>query len=305
MTTSLTEDRRARDDAGVATASSPARGGRHRRRGVGRGDASTPALSTGAGLGLGLALLWLSVLVLLPLAAVIATAASGGWEGAVRVLTQPQTLAAIRFTVVQAAGVAALDAVVGTAIAWVLVRDRFRGKAALEVLIDIPFALPTVVAGLVLLALYGPRSPLGIDVANTTWAVTLALAFVTLPFVVRTVQPVLERLDTDVEDAARSLGASGLTVLRRIVLPALAPAIAAGAALAFARGISEYGALVLISGNLAMRTEVASVRILSYIEGGDLAAAAVVATVLLAISLAVTLTLGVLARRRTGGGAHA
>lgn len=281
--TSLTQD--------DAVDAASRRGGRVRRSWGTVAAAPAPRLSTGAGLGLGVAVLWLSVLVLLPLAAVVAAAAAGGGEGVVRVLTQPQTLAAIRLTLVQAALVTALNVVTGTVIAWVLVRDRFRGRRALEVLIDIPFALPTVVAGLVLLSLYGPRSPLGVDVANTQTAVALALAFVTLPFVVRTVQPVLENLDRDAEDAARSLGASQWTVVRRIVLPALAPAIAAGAALSFARGVSEYGALVLIAGNLAMRTEVASVRILGYIEGGDIAAAAVVATALLAVSLAVTLSL--------------
>ena len=133
-----------------------------------------------------------------------------------------------------------------------------------------PFALPTIVAGLVLLSLYGPTSPLGIDVANTRSAVFLALLFVTLPFVVRTVQPVLEELDGEVEEAAASLGASRITIFRRIILPSLAPAIAAGAAMSFARAVSEYGSLVLLSGNLPMRTEVTSVRILTYIENGDL-----------------------------------
>ncbi|WP_082097292.1 sulfate ABC transporter permease subunit CysT [Demequina silvatica] len=307
-----------RDDAAVAASSRPGVAGgdgvgrpgtsRRRRGGGARGSHASssrgvapaaPPLSAGAGLGLGLAVLWLSLLVLLPLAAVIATAAAGGWDGVVRVLTQPQTVAAIRLTLEQAALVTVVNAVMGTAIAWVLVRDRFPGRRVLDVVIDVPFALPTVVAGLVLLALYGPQSPLGVDIANTKVAVAFALAFVTLPFVVRTVQPVLETLDRSAEDAARSLGASGWTVFRRIVLPALAPAIAAGAALSFARGVAEYGSLVLISGNLAMRTEVASVRMLGYIEGGDMAAAAVVATFLLAISLAVTLGLGLF--NRVGG----
>ena len=138
----------------------------------------------------------------------------------------------------------------GTLIAWVLVRDRFVGKRALEVVIDIPFALPTIVAGLVLLSLYGPTSPLGVNVANTRQAVFLRFLFVTLPFVVRTVQPVLAELDVEVEEAAASLGASRFVTFRRMILPALVPAIAAGAALSFARGMSEYGSLVLLSGNL-------------------------------------------------------
>ena len=151
----------------------------------------------------------------------------------------------------------------GTVIAWVLVRDRFPGKSVLNVIIDVPFALPTIVAGLVLLSLYGPNSPLGVHWAFTEKAVFLALAFVTLPFIVRTVQPVLEELEADVEEAAASLGATRFTIMRRIILPSLAPAIAAGAALSFARAISEYGSLVLLSGNRPFETEVVSVRVLT------------------------------------------
>ena len=170
----------------------------------------------------------------------------------------------------------------------------------LEVLIDIPFALPTIVAGLVLLSLYGSDSPLGVDVANTRSAVFLAFLFVTLPFVVRTVQPVLAELDAEVEEAAASLGASRFTAFRRIILPSLAPAIAAGAALSFARAVSEYGSLVLLSGNLPFKTEVTSVRILSSVENDNLAGAAAVATILLAISLAVIVALDVVQRRVSG-----
>ncbi|WP_426572310.1 sulfate ABC transporter permease subunit CysT [Aquihabitans sp. McL0605] len=242
-------------------------------------------------------MLWFSLLVLIPLAAVIVQSTSIGWAGFWDVLTNPQTAAAIRLTVTQALYVTAANVVLGTLIAWVLVRDDFFGKRLLEVLIDIPFALPTIVAGLVLLSLYGPQSPLGVNVANTQKAVYLALAFVTLPFVVRTVQPVLEELDVEVEEAAASLGASRIVTFRRIILPALAPAIASGAALSFARAISEYGSLVLLSGNLAMRTEVTSVRMLTYIENGDTAAAAVVASVLLAVSFLVIVVLDIIQRR--------
>jgi sulfate transport system permease protein len=246
---------------------------------------------------MGVALTWFSWLVLIPLSAVAATTVAGGWDVFVSTLTSPQTFAAIRLTVVQAGYVTAINVVMGTAIAWVLVRDRFWGRSALNVIIDIPFALPTIVAGLVLLALYGPQSPIGVDVANTETAVFLALAFVTLPFVVRTVQPVLEELEADVEEAAYSLGATRLTTFRRVILPSLVPAIAAGAALSFARAISEYGSLVLLSGNLPMRTEVASVRVLSYIENGNLAAASAVATILLVVALAVIVGLDLLQRR--------
>jgi sulfate/thiosulfate transport system permease protein len=165
------------------------------------------------------------------------------------------------------------------------------------VLIDIPFALPTIVAGLVLLSLYGTDSPIGIDIANQRPAVFLAFLFVTLPFVVRMVQPVLEELDLDVEEAAASLGASRFTTFRRIILPSLTPAITAGAALSFARGVSEYGSLVLLSGNLPNRTEVASVRILTYLENGNQSGAAVIAAILLLIALIVIVGLDFVQRR--------
>lgn len=254
-------------------------------------------------LGLGVALTWFSVLVLIPLSAVVITAAGGGWSEFWGTVSSPQTAAAIRLTVAQAALVTAINVVMGTALAWVLVRDRFWGKRALDIVIDVPFALPTIVAGLVLLSLYGPRSPLGVNVANTRLAVFLALAFVTLPFVVRTTQPVLEALERDVEEAAASLGAGRLTTFRRVILPALAPAIAAGAALSFARGISEYGSLVLLSGNLPNRTEVASVRVLAYLENGNQAAAASVAAILLVVALVVIVGLDVLQRRVARRGA--
>ena len=254
-------------------------------------------LTRTSGVGLGVAVLWFSLLVLIPLSAVVAAAVEGGWGNFWDAVTAPQTAAAIRLTVGTAFLVTLVNVVMGTLIAWVLVRDRFFGKRAIEVLIDIPFALPTIVAGLVLLSLYGPRSPLGINVANSRPAVFLAFLFVTLPFVVRTVQPVLAELDPEVEEAARSLGASRLTTFRRIPLPALTPAIFSGAALSFARGVSEYGSLVLLSGNLPMRTEVTSVRVLSSIENDNLTAAAAVATVLLVISLVVIVAIDLLQRR--------
>ncbi|WP_122816261.1 sulfate ABC transporter permease subunit CysT [Nocardioides pantholopis] len=262
-----------------------------------RRSAAPTNLTTASGIGLGVAMIWFSLLVLIPLCAVVVTAAEGGWGAFWTTITNDQTAAAIRLTVFTAAAVTAVNVVMGTLIAWVLVRDRFPGKAALEVLIDIPFALPTIVAGLVLLSLYGTDSPLGFDVANQRSSVFLAYLFVTLPFVVRTVQPVLEEMEKDVEDAAASLGASRATTFRRVILPSLAPAIAAGAALSFARGVSEYGALVLLSGNLPFQTEVVSVRILGSVENNNLAGAASVATVLLVISLAVIVTLDVIQRK--------
>lgn len=281
----------------VSAAPRPSEGATDRRPARVRRPARPGHLSRASGLGLGVAMLWFSLLVLIPLAAVVVTALDGGWDVFWRALTNEQTFAAIRLTVTQALLVTAVNVVMGTLIAWVLVRDRFFGQRALEVLIDIPFALPTIVAGLVLLSLYGPDSPVGIDVVNKRPAVFLAFLFVTLPFVVRTVQPVLAELDPEAEEAAASLGAGRFTTFRRVVLPSLIPAIAAGAALSFARGVSEYGSLVLLSGNIPMETEVSSVRILSSIENNNLDSAAAVATILLVISLVVIVVLDVVQRR--------
>lgn len=275
--------------ATVAVESRPAR----TRRSASSGTALTPA----SGLGLGVAMTWFSLLVLIPLSAIVVKASGGGWSTYESVLTSENTRAALQLTVVSALLITLLNMVMGTVIAWVLVRDRFPGKAIIDLVIDIPFAMPTIVAGLVLLSLYGPQSPIGVQVNSTRWSVLLAMAFVTLPFVVRTVQPVLEELDTDVEDAAASLGASRFTTFRRVVLPALVPAIFAGAALSFARGISEYGALVLISGNLPRQTEVVSVRLFSFLEGGNTEAAAAVATIMLLVALLAIVALDVIQRR--------
>ncbi|MGH3471855.1 MAG: sulfate ABC transporter permease subunit CysT [Nocardioidaceae bacterium] len=262
-----------------------------------RRSARRSTLTRSAGLGLGIAMTWFSLLVLIPLSAVVAETAAGGWPGFWDTLSSPQTAAAVSLTVTQSLMVTGVNVVMGTAIAWVLVRDRFPGQVLLNIVIDIPFALPTIVAGLVLLSLYGADSPIGINVANTRSAVFLALAFVTLPFVVRTVQQVLEELDRDVEEAAASLGARRMTILRRVILPGLAPAIAAGAALSFARAISEYGSLVLLSGNLPMKTQVASVKVLNYIESGDNTSAAAVATAMLVVALVVIVSVDLIQRR--------
>jgi sulfate/thiosulfate transport system permease protein len=275
----------------IAGAAPSSGGGRLQR---GRRATSLPPASA---LGLGVALIWFSLLVLIPLTAVLVQASEGGWSTYWDTLRSPQTLAAVRLTVGQAMLVTAVNVFMGTAIAWVLVRDHFPGKQVLEVVIDIPLALPTIVAGLVLLSLYGPSSPFGVNWANTPVAVFLAFLFVTLPFVVRTVQPVLLEIEPEVEEAAASLGASQLTIFRRVILPSLAPAIASGAALSFCRAISEYGSLVLLSGNLPYSTEVASVRILSYIEGDKLTEAAVVASILLIVALVVIVILDLISRR--------
>jgi sulfate/thiosulfate transport system permease protein len=252
--------------------------------------------SFGTPLSIGVITAYLSVIVLIPLAAVVFRSSAGGWEGFWESVTSPQALAALRLSVIGSLAVAAINAVMGTTIAWVLVRDEFPGKDAVNALIDLPFALPTIVAGLTLIALYGSRSPLGINIAYTQFAVLLALLFVTLPFVVRAVQPVLGELDRDMEQAATALGASNWTTFRLIVLPNLLPAILAGVGLGFARAIGEFGSVVLISGNIPFQTEVAAVRIFSQVENDNVTAAAAIAVVLLAISLTVLLVIAVFER---------
>jgi sulfate transport system permease protein len=271
-------------------------GGPRNRHRLPRAKSAT-TLTPISGLGLGIALTWFSLLVLIPLTAVLVQASAGGWQAYWDALTSPQTLAALKLTVGQAVLVTGVNIIMGTAIAWVLVRDQFVGKRLLEVVIDIPFALPTIVAGLVLLSLYGPSSPLGVNWANTRIAVFLAFLFVTLPFIVRTVQPVLLELEQEVEEAAASLGARRSTTFRLVILPSLAPAITSGAALSFCRAISEYGSLVLLSGNLPYSTEVASVRILSSVEGDKLTEAAALASILLVVALIVIITLDLISRR--------
>jgi sulfate transport system permease protein len=240
---------------------------------------------------------YLSLIVLIPLAAVVAESTTGGWPAFRDAITAPQAFAAVRFTLIVSLIVVALNIVTGTLIAWVLVRDEFPGKRLVNALIDLPFALPTIVAGLVLLALYGPHGPAPFDVAFTRIAVALALLFVTLPFVVRSVQPVLMELDREMEEAATSLGARPRTVFARIVLPNLLPAIAAGAGLAFARALGEFGSVVLISGNLPFKTEVASVFVYGELEQGSDIGAAAVSVVLMAISLAILFGISSFARR--------
>ncbi|MGH2853422.1 MAG: sulfate ABC transporter permease subunit CysT [Solirubrobacteraceae bacterium] len=252
-----------------------------------------------AALGRGLLGIYLSVLVLLPIAALLAQASHGGAGAFWREISSPEAVAAIKLTLVAAAIVVALNAVFGTLIAWVLVRDEFPGKRIINALIDLPFALPTVVAGVVLLALYGKGSPLGIDITFTRAAVGMALLFVTLPFVVRSVQPVLLELDRSMEQAAASLGASQFTVFRRIVLPNLTPAILSGVALSFARAVGEYGSIVLISGNLPFKTEVGSVYIFTQIQDENLPAAAAVSVLLLLCALVVLGALTILTRMRS------
>jgi sulfate transport system permease protein len=274
-------------DGAVATAKAPPRPGF--RLGLG-----------GPGLTRGLVVAYLSVMVLLPIAAVVSTSLEGGIGAFWDAVTAEQAVAALKLTLIASLIVVAINAVAGTIIAWVLVRDEFPGKRIVNALIDLPFALPTIVAGLTLLALYGDNGVLGISgVSFTRIGVVMALLFVTLPFVIRAVQPVLLELDTAMEEAAASLGAKPFTVFRRIILPNLTPAIVAGVALAFARSIGEFGSLVLISGNIPFDTEVASVFIFGQIESGRTESAAAVSVVLLVIALVVLLMINAVGRWST------
>jgi sulfate/thiosulfate transport system permease protein len=240
---------------------------------------------------------YLSIVALIPLAAVVAKSLESGPDTFWNAISSPQAVAALRLTLIASLIVVVINALAGTLIAWVLVRDEFPGKSIVNSLIDLPFALPTIVAGLTLLAFYGPDSPVGLNVAYTRVAVAIALLFVTLPFVVRAVQPVLLELDREMEQAAESLGAGRRTVFLRIILPNLAPAIIAGAGLAFARAVGEFGSLVLITGNIPFETEAASYFIFARVESNDPVGAAAVSVVLLLLALVVLLIFGWLSKR--------
>jgi sulfate transport system permease protein len=247
----------------------------------------------------GVVITWLSVIVLIPLAAVVLRSTEDGMSAFWSAISEPEAVSAIKLTVITSLIIVVVNAVFGTLLAWVLVRDEFRGKRFVNSIIDLPFALPTIVAGLTLLALYGQDSPLGINITYTKVAVGVALLFVTLPFVVRAVQPVLIELDEEMEEAAASLGATNTRIFRSIILPNLTPAIIAGCALAFARAIGEFGSLVLITGNIPFDTQVASVYIFGRIESDNTTAAAAVAVLLLFISVLVLFLLNLFGRWRS------
>jgi sulfate transport system permease protein len=264
--------------------------------GGGRRSGGNLAFRAGPSIGLGTAVIFLSLIVLFPLSAVVWTAAKVGPGTFWSYVTAPDAKSALILTLSIAAITTLINCVMGTLIAWVLVRDRFFGRSAIDAIIDLPLVLPTIVAGIVLLALYGTQSPIHLDLAYRRLGVGLALLFVTMPFVVRTVQPVLGELDRDMEQAAASLGAGPWLTFRRVILPNIAPAIAAGAALAFTRAIAEFGATVLISGNIPLKTQVASVQIYGQIESDNTAAAAAVSTVLLGVALVVLLLMSLVQR---------
>jgi sulfate transport system permease protein len=249
-----------------------------------RGRSRVRLPGVGTSIGTGSVMLYLSIIVLLPLAAVASEAFSGGWGAFWDQVTSPLAKSALELTVICSLIVVVLNAIFGTILAWILVRDEFPGKSLVNAIIDLPFALPTIVASLTLLALYGNDSPIGVHLAATRAAVVVALMFVTLPFVVRAVQPLLLELDREMEAAAASLGAGSFTIFRRIIFPNLLPGLAAGVALAFARALGEFGSVLLFAGGLP-QTMVASVFIRQQIESGNTQGAAAVSVVLLVLSL--------------------
>ncbi|MDT5225507.1 MAG: sulfate/thiosulfate transport system permease protein [Mycobacterium sp.] len=253
--------------------------------------------SCGIPLQVGVVTLWLSIIVLLPLAAIAWQSVGGGWEHFWLAVTSHAALESFKVTLIISVVVTVLDVVFGVLVAWMLVRDDFVGKGLLDALIDLPFALPTIVTSLVMLALYGPSSPVGLHLQHTPPGVAMALAFVTLPLVVRAVQPVLREIDRDVEEAAASLGANGRKVFTSIVLPSLLPAVLSGAGLAFSRCIGEFGSVVTIGGAVPGKTEVSSQWVRALIENDDRPAAAAISIVLLSVSFAVLLLLRLIGGR--------
>src|SRR6202000_2905213 len=249
----------------------------------------------GTGLGRGFVVLWLSVIVLLPLAAMLDKSLSQGLAPFWRQVTPPQGKESLELILVCSLIVAAVNGVLGTSVAWLLVRDNFPGKSILNAIIDLPFALPTIVASLILIQLWGKNSPVGIDIALTRAAIVVALCFVTLPFVVRAVQPLLIEMDRDMEEAAASLGAGGLTVFRRIIFPNLLPGLAAGVALALARALREDASVLLFAGG-KKDTTVASILIGQQIEQGNESGAAAISIVLLLMALVCLLLITLIQR---------
>jgi sulfate transport system permease protein len=257
----------------------------------------------GFGLSLGVTIAYLSAVVLFPLLALFVKAAGLGLSGIVRTATEPRVFAALRLSFGTAFVAALANAAIGTLLAWVLVRYRFPGRRLVDAMIDLPFALPTAVAGITLTTLYAehgwlgaPLAALGIKVAYTPLGIVAALVFVGLPFVVRTVQPVLEDVAADIEEAAASLGASRWQTFIRVLLPTMAPAIVTGFALAFARGIGEYGSVIFIAGNMPMKTEIAPLVIMTRLEQFDYPGAAAVAVVMLVVSFGLLLAINGLER---------
>jgi sulfate transport system permease protein len=266
-----------------------------------------PSVIPGFGLTLGLTIVWLSLIVLIPLGGLVLNAATLGWRGFLTVLTDPRVTAALKLSFGAAFLAASINAIVGLIIAWVLVRYEFPGRRLVDALVDIPFALPTAVAGIALTALYaengwigGLLAPLGIKVAFTPAGIVVALIFVGLPFVVRTVQPVLADIEPELEEAAASLGARRRQVFLRVLLPTILPALATGYALAFARGLGEYGSVIFIAGNLPMVSEIAPLLIVIRLEEFALPQATGIAVAMLAGSFLLLLLINMLQRWARG-----
>ena len=260
-----------------------------------------PSVLPGFGLTLGFTLVYMSLIVLLPLAALILRSAGIGWSGFWAIATDPRTVAALKVSFGISFAAAAINAVFGLIVAWVLVRYRFPGRRLLDAFIDLPFALPTAVAGIALTAIYAGNGwigsllkPFGIKIAYTPWGILIALVFIGLSFIVRTVQPVLEDVDREVEEAAATLGASRFTTIRRVVLPALIPALLTGFALALARAVGEYGSVIFIAGNIPFVSEIAPLLIIVKLTEFDYAGATTIATVMLAISFVLLLIINLL-----------
>ncbi len=260
-----------------------------------------PDVLPGRALTLGLTLTWLCLIVLLPLSAVTLTAAAPGWEAFWHAVSSPRVLAALRLSFGSALLAALINLVFGGLTAWVLVRYPFPARKLIDALVDLPFALPTAVAGIALTALYAPQgwvgrwlAPLGLQVAFQPAGIVVALIFIGLPFVVRTVQPVLEDLSPEYEEAARSLGASRAQVFVHVVLPAMAPALLTGFALAFARAAGEYGSVIFIAGNMPMVSEIAPLLIVTQLEQYNVAGATAIAVVMLALSFTLLLAINLL-----------
>jgi sulfate transport system permease protein len=260
-----------------------------------------PSAIPGFGLALGFTLTYLSLIVLIPLAALVLKASSSGFSGFWDIVTAPRTLAALRVSFVISFIAAVINVFFGVVVAWVLIRYRFPGRRVLDAIVDLPFALPTAVAGIALTAIYARNGwigslfdPLGIKIAYTPWGIGVALVFIGLPFVVRTVQPVLEDFEREIEEAAASLGASRRQTVFRVMLPALLPAILTGFALAFARAVGEYGSVIFIAGNIPFVSEIAPLLIVIRLEEFSYAQATAIAAAMLAIAFAVILFINLL-----------
>ncbi|WP_169680067.1 sulfate ABC transporter permease subunit CysT [Rhizobium sp. 57MFTsu3.2] len=271
-----------------------------------------PSVIPGFGMALGLTLTWLTLLILIPLSGLAWRSSELGWTKFLAIAFDPRTLSALRISFGTAFAAACLNAAFGVVLAWVLVRYRFPGKRIIDAMVDLPFALPTAVAGIALATLYAPNgwigqflTPLGVKIAFTPLGIVIALVFVGLPFVVRTVQPVMEEIDKEVEEAAATLGATRLQTIFRVLLPGLAPPVLTGFALAFARGVGEYGSVIFIAGNLPFRSEIAPLLIVIKLEEYNYAAATGIAAVMLVISFAMLLIINLIqswSRRRYGYG---